>query len=64
MQGTRVTTAEDRGPTPVKLERVGWSPARGPYGRETGGRGGQGMVDGWMCSTAAYRGRRGCAGRV
>lgn len=47
MQGTRVTTAEDRGPTPVKLERVGWTPARGPYGRETGGRGGQGH-GGWM----------------
>lgn len=42
MQGARVRTAEDRGPTPVKLERVGWSPARGPY------EGAQGLMDGWM----------------
>lgn len=56
MQGTRVRTAEDRGPTPVKLERVGWSPARGPY------EGWQGWMDGWVDGWAVPY--RGCAGRV
>lgn len=48
MQGTRVRTAEDRGPTPVKLERVGWFPARGPY---EGGSGFDGWMGGWMMSS-------------